>query len=346
MTKELKLGYQIGYWGASMPTDVLPTLLEAEAMGYDSFWTAEAYGSDALTPLAWWGASTSKIKLGTSICQLSARSPAAMAMAALTLDHLSGGRFVLGLGASGPQVAEGWYGDDYRKPLARTREYVEIIRRVLEREGPVDFQGERYQLPYRGGTGLGKPLKSITHPLRADIPIYLASEGPKNVALTAEIADGWHAIFYAPREDTFYRQSLEEGWARPTARRTPAEFEVACTVPVIIHDDVEAAADTYRPMLALYIGGMGAREANFHNEVFARMGYEGEAKEIQDLYLDGKKNEAAARVPTRLVEDIALIGPKEKIRDDVEMWRESVVSTMLVHGDVQQLKTIAELVLG
>jgi F420-dependent oxidoreductase-like protein len=343
---QLKLGYQIGYWGAAPPPGLPRVLIEAEAMGYDSFWTAEAYGSDALTPLAWWGAATTKIKLGTSICQLSARTPAAMAMAALTLDHLSGGRFILGLGASGPQVAEGWYGDDYRKPLARTREYVAIIREILERKGPVDFQGEHYQLPLRGGTGLGKPLKSITHPLRADVPIYLASEGPKNVALTAEIADGWHAIFYAPREDTFYRKALEEGWARPNARRTPAEFETACTVPVIISDDVEAAADAYRPMLALYIGGMGAREANFHNEVFARMGYEGEAKEIQDLYLEGKKDEAAAKVPRRLVEDVALIGPKEKIRDDLEMWRESVVTTMLVNGDVDQLRTVAELVLG
>jgi F420-dependent oxidoreductase-like protein len=223
---------------------------------------------------------------------------------------------------------------------------VEIIRAILAREGPVDYRGEHYQMPLPGGTGLGKPLKSITHPLRADIPIYLASEGPKNVALTAEIGDGWHAIFYSPREDTFYRKSLEEGWARPTARHTPDDFEVACTVPVIIADDVEAAADAYKPMLALYIGGMGAREANFHNEVFARMGYEGEAKEIQDLYLEGKKAEAAAKVPTRLVEDVALIGPKEKIRDDLEMWRESVVTTILVAGDVNQLRTISELVLG
>jgi F420-dependent oxidoreductase-like protein len=345
MAKQLKLGYQIGYWGARPPVGLPETLVEAERLGYDSFWTAEAYGSDALTPLAWWGASTSTIRLGTSICQLSARSPAAMAMAALTLDHLSGGRFVLGLGASGPQVAEGWYGDDYRKPLARTREYVEIVRRVLAREGPVEFVGEHYQMPRQGGTGLGKPLKSITHPLRADLPIWIASEGPKNVALTAEIADGWLAIFYAPREDGFYRAALDEGFARPTARRTPDDFEIACTVPIIVTDDLEAAADAYRPMLALYIGGMGAREANFHNEVFARMGYEAEAKEIQDLYLDGKKAEAAAAVPMQLVEDTALIGPKEKIRDGLEMWRESVVTTLLVAGDIAQLRTVAELVL-
>jgi F420-dependent oxidoreductase-like protein len=342
----MRLGYHTGYWSAGPPAGAADAVLAAERLGFDSVWTAEAYGSDALTPLAWWGAATSTIKLGTSICQLSARTPAAMAMAALTLDHLSGGRFILGLGASGPQVAEGWYGDDYRKPLARTREYVEIIRQVLERSGPVDYQGEHYQMPRPGGTGLGKPLKSITHPLRPDIPIYLASEGPKNVALTAEIGDGWCALFYSPREDTFYRKALEEGWARPTARHAPDDFEVACTVPVIVNDDVEAAAAAYKPTLALYIGGMGAREANFHNEVFARMGYEGEAKTIQDLYLEGKKVEAAAMVPTRLVEDVALIGPKEKIRDDLEMWRESAATTLLVAGDVPMLRTISDLVLG
>jgi F420-dependent oxidoreductase-like protein len=346
MSKDLKLGYTIGYWGAGPPAGIPEALQEAERLGFDSCWTAEAYGSDALTPLAWWGAATSRIKLGTSICQMSARTPAAMAMAALTLDHLSNGRFILGLGASGPQVAEGWYGDDYRAPLARTREYVEIVRRVLAREAPVDYQGKHYKMPLPGGTGLGKPLKSITHPLRADIPIYLASEGPRNVALTAEIADGWLALFYGPRVDGFYREALAEGFARPGARRTPDEFEVACIVPVIVHDDVETAANFYRPMLALYIGGMGARDQNFHNNVFTRMGYEAEAKLIQDLYLDGKKAEAAAAVPTRLVEDTALIGPKEKIRDDLEMWRESIVTTLLVSGGPAQLREIAELVLG
>jgi len=345
MTKQLKLGYTIGYWGAQPPAGVPEALQEAERLGFDSCWTAEAYGSDALTPLAWWGAATTTLKLGTSICQLSARSPTAMAMAAITLDHLSGGRFILGLGASGPQVVEGWYGDDYRKPLARTREYVEIVRRVLARDEPVEFHGEHYDVPLRGGTGLGKPLKSIVHPLRRDLPIYLASEGPNNVALTAEIADGWLALFYGPRVDGFYREALEEGWSRPGARRRREEFEVACIVPVIVNDDVEAAADMYRPMLALYIGGMGARDQNFHNDVFARMGYEKEAKIIQDLYLDGKKAEAAAAVPTRLVEDTALVGPAAKIRDELEMWRESVVTTLLVSGGVAQLRQIAELVL-
>jgi F420-dependent oxidoreductase-like protein len=341
----MKLGYMAGYWGAGPPAAAADTIVEAERLGYDSAWTAEAYGSDALTPLAWWGARTTRIHLGTAICQISARTPAATAMAAITLDHLSGGRFVLGLGASGPQVAEGWYGDDYRRPLARTREYIEIIRRILAREAPVDFQGEHYRLPNPAGTGFGKPLKSITHPLRKDLPIYLAAEGPKNVALAAEIADGWLPMFYAPRVDGFYRDALREGSARPGARRHPDEFEVACLVPVIIADDVETAADAYRPVLALYIGGMGAREVNFHNDVFARMGYEGEAKEIQDLYLDGKKGDAAAAVPTQLVEDVALVGPREKVRDDLEMWRESAVTTMLVSGDPNQLRSIAELVL-
>jgi F420-dependent oxidoreductase-like protein len=346
MRKDTKLGYMLGYWGAQPPVGVPEALQEAERLGFDSCWTAEAYGSDALTPLAWWGAATSRIKLGTAICQLSARTPTAMAMAALTLDHLSQGRFVLGLGASGPQVAEGWYGDDYRKPLARTREYVEIVRQVLAREKPVEFHGERYQLPNHGGSGLGKPLKSITHPRRADLPIFLAAEGPKNVALAAEIADGWLPMFYAPRVDGFYRDAVAEGFARPGARHTADTFEIACLVPILIADSVEAAADMYRPMLALYIGGMGAREVNFHNNVFARMGYEGEAKLIQDLYLDGKKNEAAAAVPTQLVEDVALVGPREKVRDDLEMWRESQVTTMIVSGGAAQLRDIAELVLA
>jgi F420-dependent oxidoreductase-like protein len=342
----MKLGYMIGYWGSGPPAGVPDALATAERLGFDSCWTAEAYGSDALTPLAWWGAATQRIKLGTSICQISARTPTAMAMAALTLDHLSGGRFVLGLGASGPQVAEGWYGDDYRRPLARTREYVEIVRQVLAREAPVEYNGDRYQLPYPHGSGLGKPLKSIVHPLRADLPIFLAAEGPKNVALSAEIADGWLPMFYAPRSDGFYRDALAEGFARPGARCKPDEFEVACHVPIIIGDDVEAAAAFYRPALALYIGGMGARDVNFHNDVFARMGYMHEAKHIQDLYLDGRKEEAAAAVPLQLVEDVSLVGPKEKIRDDLERWRESAVTTMIVSGPPQQLETIAELVLG
>jgi F420-dependent oxidoreductase-like protein len=345
MAKQLKLGFQIGYWGAQPPLNMPELVAEAERLGYDSVWTAEAYGSDALTPLAWWGSQTSRIKLGTSIIQLSARTPTATAMAAITMDHLSGGRFVLGLGASGPQVVEGWYGQPYPKPLARTREYVDIIRRILARKEPLEFAGEHYTLPYPGGTGLGKAVKSITHPLREDLPIYLASEGPKNVALTAEIADGWLAIYYSPRVDDFYRAALQEGFDRPGARRSFDDFEVAATVPVIFHDDVEEAANFMRPVLALYIGGMGARDMNFHANVFARMGYEGEARKIQELYLEGKKDEAAALVPQSLIEETSLVGPKEKIRDDLEMWRESCVTTIQLYGDANTLRTMAELVL-
>jgi F420-dependent oxidoreductase-like protein len=346
LKRDLKLGLQLGYWGAGPPANAIECIAEAERLGFDSVWTAEAYGSDALTPLAWWGAATSRIKLGTSIIQMSARTPTATAMAAITMDHLSGGRFVLGLGASGPQVVEGWYGQPYPKPLARTREYVEIIRSILAREKPVTYDGEHYTLPYPGGTGLGKAVRSIVHPLREDLPIYLASEGPKNVALTAEIADGWLAIYYSPRMDAFYRDALAEGFARPGARRSFADFEVAATVPVIVADDVEEAAGLMKPVLALYIGGMGAKDMNFHADVFSRMGYESEARRIQELYLAGKKDEAAALVPTSLVEETALIGPKEKIRDDLEQWRESVVTTLQVYGDPITLRNVAELVLG
>ena len=345
MTKQLDLGFMIGYWGASPPVGAGDLLLEAERLGYSTAWTAEAYGSDALTPLAWYGSQSSRIQLGTSIVQMSARTPTATAMAAITMDHLTNGRFILGLGASGPQVVEGWYGQPYAKPLARTREYVEIIRKILARKDPVTYAGEHYTLPYPGGTGLGKAVRSITHPRREDLPIYLASEGPKNVALTAEIADGWLAIYYSPKIDTFYRDALSEGFARPGARRSFDDFTVAATVPVIIHDNADEAADMLRPVLALYIGGMGAREVNFHANVFGRMGYEAEAREIQDLYLAGKKAEAAAKVPMSLIEETTLIGPKEKIRDDLEMWRESCVTQILLYGDANTLRTMAELCL-
>ena len=344
----MKLGLHIGYWGSSLPTAVPPAIAEAERLGFDSIWTAESYGSDALTPLAWWGASTSRVRLGTNLAQLSARTPTAMAMAALTLDHLSGGRAAVGLGVSGPQVVEGWYGQPFPKPLARTREYISIMRHVLAREEPVTNDGPQYQLPYRGadGTGLGKPLKSITHPLRSDVPILLGAEGPKNVALAAEIADGWFPIFYSPRHDALYRESLSEGFARAGARRTPDTFEVLPSVTVVMDDDVEQAADRVRPTLALYIGGMGAKEVNFHFDVFVRMGYEAEAHKIQDLYLAGDKGAAVAAVPTKMVEDIALIGPLAKIRDDLEIWRSSMTTTMLLGTfDLEVLRTMAELVL-
>jgi alkanesulfonate monooxygenase SsuD/methylene tetrahydromethanopterin reductase-like flavin-dependent oxidoreductase (luciferase family) len=317
----MKIGLQMGYWGAGPPPNAAELVREADRLGYDSVWTAESYGSDALTPLAWWGSQTERVRLGTSLCQLSARTPTAMAMAAQTMDHLSGGRFVLGLGVSGPQVVEGWYGQPFPAPLARTREYVDIVRQVLAREKPVTNDGPHYPLPYPGGTGLGKPLKSIVHPLRSDIPIILGAEGPKNIAMAAEIADGWFPIFFSPRAMSSF-------------------------APTVISDDTDAAADGFRPYLALYIGGMGAKEMNFHFDVFARMGYEEAATKIQDAYLDGRKDDAAAAVPTSLVEEIALVGPVEKIRDDLEAWRESRATTMLVNGDLATLRVLAELVLG
>ncbi|MFC4003470.1 LLM class F420-dependent oxidoreductase [Prauserella oleivorans] len=336
----MKLGYHIGYWSSGPPAGALDAIRTAEELGFDSVWTAEGYGSDALTPLAWWGAATSRVTLGTNIVQMSARTPTATAMAALTLDHLSGGRFVLGLGASGPQVVEGWYGQPYPKPLARTREYVDIIRKVVARDAPVTHDGAFYQLPVQGGTGLGKPLKPTVHPLRRHIPIYLAAEGPKNVALSAEICDGWLPLFFSPKSDGFYRAALEEGFARRSGR--PAEFEVAASVRVIVHDDVEQAADLIRPSLALYIGGMGAKNMNFHHDVFARMGYADVADKVQDLYLAGRKDEATAAIPTQLVEDTSLIGPPEKIRDELAAWEETVVTTLLVRGDAATLRKVAD----
>ena len=340
----MKLGYHTGYWSAGPPAGVREAVAACDQLGVDSIWTAEAYGSDCLTPLAWWGAATQHVRLGTDVMQMSARTPTATAMAALTLDHLSGGRFVLGLGASGPQVVEGWYGQPYPKPLARTREYVEIVRKVWAREAPVTNDGPAYPLPYPGGTGLGKALKSTVHPLRPDIPIMLGAEGPKNVALAAEIADGWLPMFFSPKTDAFYREALAEGFARDGARRRLEDFEVAAFVPIVLHDDVEAAADLVRPSLALYIGGMGARTTNFHADVFARMGYEAEVATIQELFLAGRKSEATAAVPIALVEDVALVGPRAKIADELALWRQTVITTLLVQTDPRLLPVIAELV--
>jgi F420-dependent oxidoreductase-like protein len=350
MTDDLKLGLHLGYWFATPPVGVAEVVRAAEDLGFDSIWSAEAYGSDCFTPLAWHGASTSRVKLGTAVCQMSARTPVATAMSALTLDHLTGGRFMLGLGASGPQVVEGWYGQPYPKPLARTREYVEIIRKVLAREEPVELQGEHYQLPKVGDgtTGLGKPLKSITHPLRADLPILLGAEGPKNVALAAEICDGWLPIFLSPELDVEYRKNLEEGFARPGARHTSLDtFEVPNMVNIVIDDDVERAADAVRMFLGFYIGGMGAREVNFHANVFARMGYGDVVEEIQDLFLSGRKDEAIAKVPLALVEDVAMVGPIEKVREELDQkWRKTCMTTLLVNGTPDHLRLVTDLVRG
>jgi F420-dependent oxidoreductase-like protein len=346
----LKLGLNTGVWASGAPSPAaLEAVKEAERLGFDSIWTSEAYGCDVLTPLAWWGSQTEKVRLGTAIMQMSARRPTAAAMAAMTMDHLSGGRFILGLGVSGPQVVEGWYGEPFAKPLARTREYVSIVRDAIARQEPVTSGGAHYPLPVDGRegiTGLGKPLKSTLHPLRERIPLCLGAEGPKNIALTAEIADGWLALFYSPHHDAeLYRPFLDEGFARRD--RPHDDFEIHASIPFVVHDDVEQAADMIRPRLALYFGGMGARSMNFHREVPVRMGYEAEARKIQELYMDGKKDEAAAAVPTRLVEQLALIGPADKIRHDLEAWRESSVTSLLIEpGPPERLRQAAELVLG
>ena len=334
-----------GYWGQLPPPEIIETTVDAERLGFDSVWTAEAYGSDALTPLAWFGSHTSRIKLGTGICQMPARTPTALGMAAMTLDHLSEGRVLLGVGASGPQVVEGWYGQPYPKPLARSREYIDILRTTIARE-PVEFSGDHYTLPYEGGTGLGKALKSTIHPRRSEIPIYLGAEGPKNIALAGEIADGWVAMLYSPKDDAWYRERLAEGFAKRSSERSSAEdFEVVCLTPAVINPDVEAAADMIRPHLALYAGGMGARGANFHFDAIARAGFEAEATKIQELYLAGNKKDAIAAVPTEMVEAMALIGPPEKIRDDIAAWEAGVVTTLLVTGPPVLLRALAEIVL-
>lgn len=340
----MRLGYHTGYWSAGPPQGAQEAVLAAEQLGFDSVWTAEAYGSDALTPLAWWGARTSRIRLGTAIAQISARTPTAAAMAALTLDHLSGGRFTLGLGASGPQVVEGWYGQPYPRPLARTREYVDVVRQVLAREAPVTYDGAFYQLPLPGGAGLGKALRSTVHPLRADLPIHLAAEGPKNVALSAEIADGWLPLFYSPRMDATYRDLLAEGFARRPAHLRPAEdFEVTATVPVVVHEDVERAADHVRPFIALYAGGMGAKGANFHRDVLDRLGYADACDEIQAHFLAGDRARATAAVPLELVRDVALVGPPDEIRRQLPAWRATAITTLLVQTDPRALPEVAAL---
>jgi F420-dependent oxidoreductase-like protein len=351
MARELKLGLNTGYWPShpvGPPPGITDTIAEAERLGFDSIWTAEAYGSDGLTPLAWWGSDTSRVRLGTAITQMSARQPAATAMAAMTMDHLSGGRFVLGLGVSGPQVVEGWYGMPFRRPLARTREYIGILRDIWARRGPVTADGEHYPLPYAGedATGLGKPLKASIHPLREDIPIFLGAEGPKNIALAAELCDGWLAMLFSPGYEDFYRDALSEGFGREGARRSFDDFEVVATVPMLVNDDVEAAADMLRPYYALYFGGMGAKGKNFHANVAIRMGYEEMVDEVADLFLSGKREEAGAAIPTSLIDELSLIGPADKIRDDLEKWRESLVTTLLISGDVDTVRAAADIVLG
>jgi F420-dependent oxidoreductase-like protein len=336
----MRLGLNIGYWGA-LPVDPLELTKEADRLGFHSVWAAEAYGSDVLTPLAWIAAQTERINVGTGIMQMPARAPSAAAMAAATLDQLSGGRLLLGFGASGPQVAEGWYGQEYGKPLKRTREYVEIVRTILKREGPLEFHGECYDIPVKGGTGLGKPLKLITHPLRADIPIYLGAIGPKNVALAAEIADGWLPVFFSPDRAHIFTESLETGFDKRGGK--PEHFDIAAATTVIMGDDVDACRDLVRPYLGLYIGGMGARGRNFYNDLACRMGFEAAAKQVQDLYLDGKKQESYAALPDELIDEVALVGPKARIADRLQAWKESPVTTLCASTiQLEVLQLLAE----
>jgi len=337
---DLKLGLILGLWERNPPVNDVALTQEAEKLGFDSVWTSEAYGSDAITPLAWIGAQTQRIRLGTNICQLSARTPTAMAMAAQTLDHLCNGRFILGLGVSGPQVVEGWYGAPFSKPLARTREYVSIIRQILAREQPLTNPGPHYPLPFEGegSWGLGKPLKSMLHPLRSDLPIFIAAEGPKNVALAAEIADGWLPFLYSPFRQEVYADQIAN--AKP-------QFEISQGVMVNITDDMDQGLLAVKQLLSFYIGGMGSKKHNFHKDLISRMGFEGEANKIQELFLAGKRNEAIAAVPDQLADEISLVGPIERIKDRLQAWRESPVTSLLAVGrNPKELQTLAELVLG
>jgi F420-dependent oxidoreductase-like protein len=330
----VKLGYYMGYAPpGTNPTELVANAQEAERLGFDSAWAAEAWGTDCVTVLSWLAATTTTLKVGSAIMQIPGRTPANAAMTAMTLDLMSGGRFLMGLGTSGPQVVEGWHGEPWGKPLEKTREYVEIVRSVWRRE-TVEHEGEHYSIPYRGNgsTGLGKPLKLMARPLRAEIPIYLATIGPKAVAQAFEIADGWLPIYYSPER------------AREVFGTPPHGFEVAPSVQVLVGDDVQACRDALKPMFALYVGGMGARGKNFYNSLVSRYGYEDEARTIQDLYLDGKQREAIAAVPDALIDEVALVGPKERIADRLAAWRESGATTLLcATPQVEALRVLAEL---
>jgi F420-dependent oxidoreductase-like protein len=332
----VKLGVNLGYAPpGTNPAELVPIVKTAEALGYDSAWAAEAWGTDAVSVLAWLGASTTTIKIGSAIMQIPGRTPANTAMTAATLDLMSGGRFILGLGTSGPQVVEGWHGQPWGKPLVRTREYVEIVRAALRRD-VVEHHGEHYRIPYDGpgATGLGKPLKLMLRPLRADLPIYLAAIGPKNVALAFEIADGWLPIFVVP-------ERFRDAYGDP-----PDGFEIAPTVNVLVGHDVEALRNSLKPHLALYVGGMGAKGKNFYNALVRRYGWEDDAERIQELYLAGKQREAIAAVPDELVDAVSLVGPKERIRERLDAWSETPVTTLLVGSpQPEALETLAELVL-
>ena len=342
----MKLGVNVGYWGLGLTSDQqLEIVQEAERIGYDSVWAAEAYGSDTATVLAWLAAGTERIHLCSGIFQMPARSPAMTAMTAATIDQLSGGRFRLGLGPSGPQVSEGWHGVRFARQLQRTREYVEVVRMALRRER-LEYHGETIELPLPDGPG--KALKLTISPVQEEIPIYLAAIGPKNVALTGEIADGWLPVFLAPEHLDVLMAPLEEGAQR--AGRTLDDFDIAPTVNVLISDDIEAARDAMRPILALYVGGMGSREKNFYNALVQRYGFEDAAREVQDLYLDGKKEEAAAALPAELIDTVTLCGPEDRVRDRLAVYAQAGVGTLGVspmafdaESRLEQLKLVAEL---
>ncbi|MFB6814392.1 LLM class F420-dependent oxidoreductase [Streptomyces sp. NPDC056347] len=334
----MRLGLALGYWGRGPNPAHLELAREAEALGYASVWTAEAWGSDAFTPLTWIAAHTSRIRLGTAIAQMAARTPTATAMHALTLDHLSGGRMMLGLGLSGPQVVEGWYGRPFpRSPLTATREYVDVVRQVLRRQAPVALDGRFHSHPYTGpdGTGLGKPLKPITHPLRAGLPVLLGAEGPKNIAQTTRIADGWLPLYWSPTRTDVYAASLDA---------LPDGFMIAPMARARVCDDVAEGLLPVKAMLGFYIGGMGHAARNFHADLMARMGFEEEARRIQRLFLEGRKEEAVLAVPDAFADEISLVGPRERIAERLELWRRGPVTDLLVTApDPHTLRVLAEL---
>ena len=340
----MRLGIMIGYAAGKMDLPI-ELVQEADRLGVYAVWSAEAYGSDAITPLAWLGALTKNIKLGSAIMQMPGRTPANAAMTAMTLNQLSQGRFLMGLGLSGPQVVEGWHGESYSHPLTRSREYVEIVRKILAREERLTYNGTMYQIPYQGAdaTGLGKPLKSTLN-AQPDIPIYLAAIGPKNVELTAEIADGWLPIFFSPQKfESIYGSHIARGLAK--AGKTMNDLDIAPSVSVVLTDNLQVGYNMLRPMLALYIGGMGAKGHNFYTDLAGRYGYEAEAAEIQDLYLSGRKGEAMVKVPADLIDEIALVGSRERIKERLQLWIDSPVTTLnMMIFDKATLRTMVELV--
>ncbi len=342
----MKLGISVGYWGFGVTAaDQLDMARTAEELGYDSVWTAEAYGSDAATVLAWLAAGTSKIKLGSGIFQIPARSAAMTAMTAATIDQLSGGRFLLGLGTSGPQVSEGWHGVRFAKQLQRTREYVAVVRMALAHQ-KVEFHGETLELPMPDGPG--KALKLTIRPVQEQIPIYLAVLGPKNVALAGEIADGWLPVFFSPEHTAALRVPLQEGAAR--AGRSLDGFRICPNVNVMISDDVELARNAMRPALGLYVGGMGSREQNFYNRLVSSYGFEREAQQIQELYLAGRKSEAMLALPDDLIDAVCIAGTRQRARERIRAFRDAGVETLIVspmsmdHEECkEQLRLVADL---